>query len=302
MVDIDCYYRFILMRALLFGLLFSFSLYASAAYVAVDSGGQRIELKTPARKIVTLAPNLTEIAFAAGAGKYIIGVSAFSDFPLAAKKLPILSSYHDIDIESLLKLQPDLIIVWQAGNMVIGLDRLKQFHIPIYVAKFDKILDVTKVMLDMGRLAGTGSVAQKQAKIFNDNYQRLYKKYARRKPVSVFYQISEYPLMTLNRHTSVGQVIQLCGGRNIFDQTMGLAPAVSVSSVLQADPQLILLSNQTQEPSDWVKQWTQYSELTAVKHHHIYVVNADWVERYGPRMIKGIQAICQDIQEARQSK
>src|SRR3989338_5311911 len=301
MVDADCYCRFILMRTIIcfFLCIFSFSLYASATYVAVDSDGQRIELKTPARKMVTLAPNLTEIAFAAGAGKYIIGVSAFSDFPLAAKKLPILSSYHDIDIESLLKLQPDLIIVWQAGNMVIGLDRLKQFHIPIYVAKFDKILDVAKVMLDVGRLAGTESVAQKQAKIFNDNYQRLYKKYARRKPVSVFYQISEYPLMTLNRHTYVGQVIQLCGGRNIFDQTMGLAPAVSVSSVLQANPQVILLSNQTQAQSDWAKQWTQYSELTAVNHHHIYMVNADWVERYGPRMTKGIQLICRDIQKAR---
>jgi len=80
---------------------------------------------------------------------------------------------------------------------------------------------------------------------------------------------------------------------------MGLAPAVSVSSVLQANPQVILLSNQTQAQSDWAKQWTQYSELTAVNHHHIYMVNADWVERYGPRMTKGIQLICRDIQKAR---
>jgi iron complex transport system substrate-binding protein len=257
-----------------------------------DAASYEFKLNKPARRIISLAPNLTEIIFAAGAGKYLVGVSSFSDYPPEAKKLPIVANFNNLDMEKIVNLHPDLVIAWQGGNQLKQLNRLRKLGIPVYIASFCKITDIPKNMLVVGELAGTDKVANEAANKFTQTYLYLKHNYLRKKPVTVFYELSLQPLMTLNERSLVGQVIDLCGGRNIFAATSTLAPHVNLANVLAADPQLIFVSDQAGTGDNAIKIWNDYRQLTATKKHHVFVVDSNMLERYGPRILQGAKTVC----------
>ncbi|MBN1684762.1 MAG: cobalamin-binding protein [Gammaproteobacteria bacterium] len=247
-------------------------------------------LAQPAHRIISLAPNITEIAFAAGAGKYIIGTSTFSDFPPLAKKIPVVATYDDLDMERMISLHPDLIIVWKGGTPMAQIAQLKKLGIPIYIASFRNILDIPKTGLKIGELAGTERQAKKFATQFKKHYEKIKNKNAKRYPVPVFYQLSLYPLITLNDQSSAGQIIQLCGGKNIFGQTIAIAPQISIENVLTENPDVILISSASGVAS--FTFWKKFMQLNAVKNHRIYLVNDSLTQRYGPRILEGAEQVC----------
>lgn len=253
-----------------------------------------------AHRIVTLAPNLTEIAFAAGAGDQLVGVSAFSDYPAAAKKLPIVSDYQSVDFERLLSLKPDMVLAWEYTNPRM-IAHLKRLHIPIETFSFATLQDIPHAIERIGVLSGTDAVANKQASIFEKQVAAIRKLYANRKPVKVFYQLSEHPLMTINHKSLISQAIEICGGRNVFDDALSLAPVVSIESVLKTNPDVIIISQNQDGKSD-AAFWRQYPSIRAVKHHKIYVIPAALIERPGPRMIEGIKEACQRLDTVRKLK
>jgi len=265
-----------------------------------DIAGDKLILNKPARRIISLAPNLTEIIFAAGAGKYLVGVSSFSDYPQVAKNIPVVATFNDLDMEKIVDLHPDLVVAWQGGNPLKQLNQLRKLGIPVYVESFSKITDIPKNILAIGKLAGTNVTARQAANKFMHAFAQLKHNYAHKKPVKVFYELSLQPLLTLNDRSLVGQVIHLCGGKNIFATTRTLAPHVNVASVLAADPQLIFVSKQTNDVQA-IKSWNAYQQLTAAKKHHIFTVDSNKLERYGPRILEGAQQMCADIDMVRQT-
>lgn len=251
----------------------------------------------PARRIITLAPNLTEIVFAAGAGDRLVGVSSFSDYPKEAKKIPIVASYQSIDLERVVALHPDLVIAWQYTNALM-IKQLQQLHFSIYRASFSRLSDIPKTIEAIGQLAGTRKQADQSAAHFRKALKHLKDQYKNKKPVTVFYQLSQHPLITINQHALTNRVIQLCGGKNIFENTLGLAPTVSIENILKQNPQLIFISAFQSNKSP-LKFWQAYPQLLAVKKGHLYSVDASLVERAGPRILQGISQICRDINQAR---
>lgn len=255
-----------------------------------------------AQRIVALSPNLTEIVFAVGAGKNLVGVSSFSDYPKAAKKIPVVATFNDLDIEKIVSLHPDLVLAWQGGNPSEQLNKLKRLGIPVYVASFNQIIDIPKNILAIGDLVGARAAARKIANKFTQNYLRLKNNYTNKKSIKVFYELSWQPLMTLNKKSMVGQAISLCGGKNIFADTSIIAPHVGVASVLAANPQLILVSKQAGFGDLAVKGWDDYPQLNAVKNHRVFVVNSVVLERPGPRILQAAQQVCAAIDLARHVK
>ena len=247
----------------------------------------------PAHRIITLAPNLTEIVFAAGAGKYLVGVSGSSDYPKSALKIPIVASFQRVDLEKLITLQPDLIITWQYTNALM-VSQLNRLHMPVYKASSNQLSDIPKTIEAIGKLAGTEKIAKKSAKSFRVQLKALRRKYSQRKPIAVFYQLSQTPLMTLNKNSLVDGVIKLCGGKNIFENTPGVSPTISIENVLQRNPQVILVSDFSGNKNA-VQFWQKYPMLQAVKNKRIYFVNPSLVERYGPRILQGAASICRDV-------
>lgn len=254
-----------------------------------------IVIAQSAQRIIALAPNLTEIVFAVGAGKKLVGVSSFSDYPKLAKKIPVVATFNDLDIEKIVSLHPDLVLAWQEGNPSGQLNRLRKFGIAVDVVPFNKITDIPKNILEIGKLVGAQATARKVANKFIKNYLRLKNSYAHKKPIKLFYELSWQPLMTLNKKSMVGQVIDLCGGKNVFADTSIIAPHVGVASVLAADPQLILVSKQAGFGNVAVTGWNDYPQLYAVKNHRIFTVDSVALERAGPRILPAAQQVCAAI-------
>ena len=265
---------------------------SAQAVTVIDDSGQRVSLPHPARRIVSLAPHLTELAYAAGAGAYVVGVSSYSDYPLAAKQLTIVATYNSIDIEAINALQPDLILAWQGGNSARSLAKLAQLGIPIFSSHIKHIAGIADTLQQIGVLAQTQAVADHRAKQLMHEYQRLQQTYQRAQPVTAFLQIWATPLMTMNGKSLLSQALNICGASNIFADLPSATATINVESVLAANPQVIVALGRDDQ---WQQQWHQWSHLTAVRQHHLLQVNPDLLSRYGPRFLLGVEQLCQRL-------
>ncbi len=262
--------------------------YAVAACDVTDDTGHTLHLSTPAQRIISLAPDITETLFAISAGNHIIGVVQGSDFPEAARKIPLVGSYSGLDLERIASLRPDLIVTWsQAFSRQLA--ALKMLGIPIYTTSPRRLEDIPHTMKNLGCLAGTFPNAQSVANQYEHRLALLHKRYHRQDELTVFYQIGTYSLITINQDSWINQAISLCGGRNIFAQTKWIAPEVSWESVITANPQVIL-SDANDE--NWTKRWNAWPTLSAVKQHFLFSVNPDLISRAGPRLLDGVEQIC----------
>src|SRR5688572_17722036 len=169
----------------------------SFAVSAVDSEGRRVALERPAQRIVSLAPHVTEQLFAAGAGAKLVAVSEYSDYPEEAKRLPRVASSGGVDLERLLALKPDLVVAWRLEATAAALARLEALGLPVFYSEPRRLAQIPDSIEALGELAGTGATARPLAERLRRELARLGADYRSRRPVSVFYQISERPLMTL---------------------------------------------------------------------------------------------------------
>lgn len=273
---------------------------AHAGVEAVDDRGVTVTLPAPARRIVTLAPNLTELAYAAGAGGKIVGASRFSDYPPEAKALPVVGDAARIDFERLLELRPDLVLAWKSGNRAADLQRIAELGISVFALELTRLADVARAIRTIGRLAGTVPVAHAVAAEFENGLAALEGRYHSRPEVRVFYQIWRDPLITVNGTHLISDVLKVCGGENVFSREPELTPVVSLESVLAADPQAIIASTSSrQEREEVLRLWRRFPRLQAVARGHVFFVDPALIERQGPRVLAGVQAVCADLEKTR---
>ena len=264
----------------------------------VDDAGVPVVVERPAQRIVSLAPYLTELLFAAGAGERLVGVAEFSDYPEAAATLARVGGSGGLDLEAIVALQPDLVLAWQSGNPAAQIGRLQSLGLTVFISEPRQLQDVPASLRRLGRLAATGSVAAKQADRFNARYSELHDKYSARPGVSVFYQIWDQPLMTLNGEHLFSDVVRLCGGENIFGSLPSLAPQIDIEAVLQADPDVIVIASDSDD-TPLLAAWQRWPQLSAVKQGHVYAVRREQLVRHSPRILDGAERLCELLDEAR---
>ncbi|OGI51714.1 MAG: cobalamin-binding protein [Candidatus Muproteobacteria bacterium RIFCSPHIGHO2_02_FULL_65_16] len=267
-----------------------------------DDAGATVVLAAPARRIVSLAPHVTELLYAAGAGGYVVGAVDYSDYPEAAKRIPRVGGYTGLDLEAIVALRPDLIIAWQSGNPPSQVERLRALGLAVYVSEPRHIEDVATNIERLGRLAGTADAALRAARAFRQRHEALRRRYAARPAVTVFYQIWDRPLMTVNGKQLISDVIHLCGGRNVFADLPILAPTVDVEAVLAADPEAIVASGAGAARPEWFDAWRRWPQLRAVRRDNLFVVPPDVLQRHGPRILDGAEHLCADLETARRRR
>lgn len=265
------------------------------ARVVTDDRQHKINLTKPAERIISLAPDITETLFAIGAGTNVIGVVSGSDYPNEVRKIPAVGSYTGIDIEKIISLKPDLIVTW-SNTFTRQLNALKKFGIPIYTTEPRYLEDIPRSMKNLGMLTGKEEQANSVAEQFSQRLLFLRTHYQAEKPISVFYQIGAYSLITINKASWINQAITLCGGRNVFAEMHRIAPEVSWESLVVANPQVILSSASN---TDWQKPFQKWPEISAVKNGLFYSVNPDWMNRAGPRLLNAVEMVCQYLSDAR---
>jgi iron complex transport system substrate-binding protein len=272
-----------------------------AEVVVTDDAGRVVHLLAPAQRIVSLAPHATELLFAAGAGRHVVGISAYSDYPEAARRLPQVSGGMRQDMERILALRPDLVVGWQSGNSQADLEKLTALGIPVFLAEPQRLDAIPDTLLRLGRLAGSEQEAKTAAAAYRDTLKLLRSDYKGRQPVRVFFEISVQPLMTLNHAHLVNDVLTVCGGRNVFAESNMIAPQVSVEAVMLQDPDVILFSDELGSSDDMRDWWRERVRLRAVRAGRVYAVPGALVLRQTPRVLLGARRVCEELDVARAS-
>ena len=265
----------------------------------VDDAGREVRLAAPAKRIVSLAPHLTELLFAADAGERLVGVSEHSSYPPEARRLPRVGGGAGLDLEAIIALQPDLVVAWQSGNSAGQLAQLERFGLVLFYSEPGQIDDVATTLERLGVLAGTATRGSEAAQAYRDGVARLAQRFSGREPVSVFYQIWERPLMTISGAHMISAWLRLCGGANVFAGLPDLATTVSLEAVLAADPQVIIAGRYPGKSGDWQRPWRAWPELRAVAGDHLYTVPAEMMERHTPRALVAAEELCEYIERAR---
>lgn len=288
-----------LMLSLIMGLGACLPGVARAEVCVGDDAGHELCLEAPAQRIVALSPSVTELLFAAGAGERVVGVVNFSDYPAAARSIPQVGGYDRLDLEALLALEPDLVVAWQGGNPREQVERLSRLGLPVYFSDVEDFAGIADTLERFGTLAGTPDVAAAAAASLREDVATLRERYANADPVSVFYQVWEQPLMTINGEHWISRSLALCGGVNLFADESTLAPRIGVESVLARDPEAIITGGMGDPNSTWLEAWRDFPQLTAVQRGNLFFVNPNLVQRAAPRLVEGTRQLCQRLEVAR---
>lgn len=283
-------------------LLFLATLCGRAEVVATDDSGRPVHLSKPASRIVSLSPHVTELLFTAGSGNRIVGVVEYSDYPEAAKSLPLVGRASALDIERIASLKPDLVVAWGSGNPPGQLATLRRLKIPLFISEPKRLDDIADTLRRLGKLAGSASVADPAADSFDKRLAGLRALYSKRPVVSVFYEIWNQPLMTVGGRHVISSIVDLCGGENIFRETRQLAPALDMEAVLHANPEVIIASGMDKNRPEWLDAWRAWPQLQATKAGNLYAVPPDLLQRHTPRILDGAQQLCEALEAARQKR
>jgi iron complex transport system substrate-binding protein len=265
----------------------------------VDDGGHAVVLAHPAQRIVALAPHLTELVYAAGAGRQLVAVGRFSDYPPEARAKPVISDAFAVDFEALTKLKPDLILVWGSGTPERVKSKLRSLGLPVYEIEIRNVAGLADTLRSIGRLAGTEGVAQARAQAITSDWAALQASYAGRRPVRVFFQLWDAPLMTLNGQHLISSAISACGGANVFAELPTLTATVSWEVAVQRDPELVVTAGSPGEPAR-PGRWADFTQVSATKHGEFGRIEGDLIARSGPRFVDGARELCVAIDHARQ--
>jgi iron complex transport system substrate-binding protein len=270
-----------------------------AEVTVTDDSGHPVTLAAPAARVVSLAPHLTEMAFAVGGGNAVIAVIRYSDFPAAARELPVVGDAFAIDFEAILRLKPDLVLVWTSGLNERHRARLRGLGLTVFESEIRNADAIADTLRRLGSLLGHGEAAGVAAARFERDWQSLRDRYRDKAAVRVFWQLWQDPLMTVNREHLIGQAIQACGGVNIFGTLPLLTPTVSWEAAVAADPQLIAASGRATHAADEFSRWRRFAQVSAVRNGQFAYLDADLIGRMGPRFVQGAVALCDAIDRAR---
>lgn len=272
---------------------------AFASISVIDDEGNKINLDKPVQRIISLAPNITESLFAAGAGDKIIGAVSYSDYPEAAKQIPRVGGYPSLDLEKIVSLKPDLVIAWTSGNNKKQVQKIQDFGITVFFSEPRYPNDIAKTIQRFGVLAGSSDIATKAADEFLQHYHLLQKNFSDKKKVKVFYQIWNKPIMTISGQHLISDIIELCGGENVFSDLNTITPRISLESVLASKSEVIISGGMGKARPEWVEEWKPWKTLPAVKNEQLYFINPALMQRVGPRILQGADKLCEFLEEAR---
>lgn len=269
-----------------------------AGIALTQANGDPLILPAPAKSIITLAPNLAELVFAAGAGDRLVAVGAYSDFPPAVKAIPQIGDAFRIDLERILSLRPDLVIAWPSGNPQAALQKLSALGLTVWQLEITKPEEIADVIDAIAMAAGTEIAGHARAEDLRQRLTRLIANNAGKVPVDYFYQIASEPLYTVSGAHIISRSMEVCGGRNIFADLPTLAPQISRESVIQANPRVMVAAEVPGQPAA-LGAWLQWPSLDAVKQNAFIYLPADDISRAGPRLLDGIELACQKLDEIR---
>ncbi len=250
-------------------------------------------------RIISLAPHITELLFSVGAGNEVVGVMSFSNYPEAANSIPIIGSHDKLNYEQIISLQPTLALGWQGGNSSDAMDRLRDLGIRVESYAPHTLEDVGESLRWIGEISGHKEEGEAAAQNYFNRLEALREMHLSHPGISVYYQIWHEPQMTVNGQHLITDVIQMCGGSNIFSDAIPLVPKVSMESILQRNPEVIVMAGVPGEQPERINRWQRWTALDAVQKDNLFEVHPDLLHRHSARILDGAEALCSALDIAK---
>ncbi len=266
---------------------------SATAGIVTDQLGRKVLVPKNPQRVISLAPNITEIIFALDSERLLKGVTLHCDFPAEAKLLPRVGSYVGLDLEKIVSLKPDLCIAIKDGNPKQVVDRLESFGIPVYAVDPRNLDSVMETILSIGSLLG----ADKRADILVKNMRSRIKHVAELVAATfhrpgVFFQIGAAPVVSVGTLTYIHELILLAGGTNV---TAGETPypRFSREQLIALSPDVVIITSMTRiDAFDQVlAEWNRWPQIQAVRNKQIYMADSDLFDRPSPRLVDGLEAL-----------
>jgi iron complex transport system substrate-binding protein len=269
-----------------------------------DEVGREVTFPFPPKRIVSLAPNITEILFSLGLDEEVVGVSIHCNYPEKAKSRVRVGSYINIDFERIISLGPDLIIATGAGNPREMVERLEQLGFPSFVIFPKRFDDVLRSIRHLGRVVAR----EKEALSIIETMQRRKERVTGRtkdlpRP-KVLLQIGEAPIVTVGKESFGDDLIRLAGGENIAGKDRERYPRLGIEEILKRSPEIILISSMNPK-GDYervFREWERWKTIPAVKQGRVHLIDSDLIDRPSPRIIDGLEEMARLIHPERFKK
>jgi iron complex transport system substrate-binding protein len=254
---------------------------------------------SPPARVVTLAPHLTELVYAAGAGERLVGTLDTSDYPEEARHVPRVGDVAHLDAERLVALRPDLVLAWGDGSPAEQLALLTRLHLSVLSLEQHALADVPATLEQLGRVFGTLPVAAAAAARLRAELEALTRRYRGARRLSVFYQVWDTPLYTLGGRHVASEMLRVCGADNVFADQAVSSFTPDVEAVYARDPDVIALAGSPAETAVWLARWRARPPLRAVTSDALFTLDPDLVNRMGPRIGAGTGTLCTALERLR---
>jgi iron complex transport system substrate-binding protein len=256
-----------------------------------DEVGREVIVPFPPKKIVSLAPNITEILFSLGLDQEIVGVSIHCNFPEKVQSKVRVGSYISLDFEKIVSLKPDLIIATGAGNTRDMVDRLERLGFPTYVIFPKNVEDVIQSVGHLSQLVGREKEGAEIIQEMKRRRERVMELTLGLPRPRVFLQIGEAPIVTVGKNSFADDLIRLAGGDNVAGNEKEMYPRFGMEEILKRSPEVILISSMNPRGNyqKVLQEWSRWKTIPAVKNGQIYLIDSDLIDRPSPRIIEGLE-------------
>ncbi len=257
----------------------------------IDQLGRKVKVAEPLSRVVSLAPSLTETSYEVGGGDVLVGATRFATFPEAATRLPRVGSYVALDIEKIVKLQPQLCLATKDGNSKASVERLEALGIPVYVFDPKSLEDVVDTVVRLGNIYRTETQAESLALGYRQRLNRIVRQLeGLKKRPQVFFQIDAQPVFSAGSDTFLHQLLIRSGADNLAADRTGY-PRYSWEELLVLKPEVVILASMGGGSSEQElrARWEIWPQIPAVKNQRLYVVDADLFDRPSPRLIDALE-------------
>jgi iron complex transport system substrate-binding protein len=258
-----------------------------------DEVGREVTFSFPPKKIVSLAPNITEILFSLGLDEEIVGVSIHCNFPEKAKSRVRVGSYISLDFERITSLKPDLVIATGAGNTREMVDRLEKLGFKTYVIFPKNFNDILQSIAHIGQVVNREKEARGIIEGMKRRRQRVIELTRDLPRPKVFIQIGDAPVVTVGKGSFADDLIRLAGGENVAGKEKEVYPRFGMEEILKRAPEVIVISSMNPK-ADYQKtfqEWARWKTLPAVKNGRIHLMDSDLLDRPSPRIVDGLEEL-----------
>lgn len=262
-----------------------------------DDLNRPVQVKKKPGRIVTLAPFLTELVFAAGAGEQVVAVADLSEFPPDARKLPHLKTGTSFSMEQIATYKPDLVLAWRDGIRRDEIERISSYGATVFAASARTLADVPRLLKAIGMM--TGNDVSAAVSEYETRLEQLRAANFGKTRVIAFLELWNRPLTTISGTHFMTEALDICRADNAFKDLSGSAPQVEIDELYQKDPYVIVGAGSATNLDEFRSNWNVRQGLTAVKNDRLIFVDSDAFQRPTPRTPEGIAQLCAALDTVR---